>query len=97
MPRLKCPDPTECTCLNHVTTEEFLPCCPACHFPLVAHDEDPEYGFCPCRVRGYRCRYSRDMIPPDDFEWRPRNVFSLADIPFHGSWKPVQIRQESLQ
>jgi hypothetical protein len=97
MPRLRCADPEHCGCRAHVTTEEWLPCCPSCHIPLVAHDDDPEFGFCPCQVRGYRCLYGSKMVHPDDFEWKPRHVFSLADIPFHGTWKQVQIRQEALQ
>lgn len=98
MPRLRCLDPETCPCLAHVTTEEFLPCCPACHIPLVAHKEDPEYGYCPTNFNGgYPCRYGSLMVRPADFQWVPRYVFSLADIPFHGTWVPVQIRQEALQ
>jgi hypothetical protein len=89
---------TTCTCACHVNPFGWVPVCPNHHLPLYA----AEAGRGQCPWTGRRLREPARQVggagfvrqrcttwAPQSWEWRPRELFNLDDLPpFNGLREP---------
>lgn len=88
-----------CSCSDHVTVPDFVPCCPVHSVPLVA-GEGPGTGRCVAierhptrfsdvtrRVVGFDVKRCRDDWPADAWAWKRRDLFADSDLPPWDGWE----------